>query len=114
MKPNLVKKLERLEKELSRLEKALSTTSEKQHSALQRPLRVNVETTLNTAKSIITSIASKTPITYEDIANILKESGLLRLGAAQAIAKLAELKSVIVHLYVELNHENRKPSEERN
>ena len=101
-------KLEELLRDLRRLATAPKREFLRDRSAqaqAERWLHLAAECTLDLANHLIADRGWRTPAAYRESFQILREEGVLSEELATKMEGWAELRNVLVHLYLNVDHE---------
>ncbi|MHA1265358.1 MAG: type VII toxin-antitoxin system HepT family RNase toxin [Candidatus Helarchaeota archaeon] len=104
-------KLKKLEEILGILEQLRAEPKEKLkedpifYSALERNLEIAIQSILDIGNHLIAIKKWRTPKNYKDIIKILGEKGVIPKNFAQDIEKMAGLRNILVHSYLEIEEE---------
>jgi len=75
------------------------------YSALERNLEIAIQCILDIGNHIIAIEKWRSPKDYKDIIKILGEKGVLPKNFASKIEKMAGLRNILVHSYLEIDDE---------
>jgi uncharacterized protein YutE (UPF0331/DUF86 family) len=96
-----VEKLEKIS--LASLEEYLKNTD--LQDIAERNLQISVETVMDIGQRIIATKGWRVPGVYRDIAEILRENGVIDQEVEEGIKELISLRNIIIHAYAEINLE---------
>jgi uncharacterized protein YutE (UPF0331/DUF86 family) len=74
-------------------------------ASTERWLQLAAECALDLAHHLISDRGWKTPATYREAFQILHAEGVLEAGMARDMENWAGLRNVLVHLYLDVDHE---------
>lgn len=106
---DIIKRIERIEESLRRLEEIRRLSVDqflndwKSQDAALHNLQIAIEGCLDIGNYIIGLIASRSPDTYVQIAEILSEENVLPKDFLETAKNMAKLRNLIVHEYLYLN-----------
>ena len=93
-----LRKLAEVDRETFLVDRAVQAQAE-------RWLQLAAEVCLDLSQHLIASLGLRTPATYREAFRILSEEGVLPRELAQQMEGWAGLRNVLVHLYLEVDHE---------
>jgi uncharacterized protein YutE (UPF0331/DUF86 family) len=105
------RRLERLEQAIADL-RSIATVDRPRfvgdralHAQAERWTQVAVEACIDLAHHLIADRGWSTPSTYRDAFRILSEHGVIEPSAVGRMAGWAGLRNILVHLYLDVDHE---------
>jgi len=107
----LDRRLARIEELLTRLGRLAGVPREEYmrdpglQAQSERWLQLCAESVLDVAAHVIADSGLRTPTTYRESFQILAESGVLEEALAKQMERWAGLRNVLVHLYLEVDHD---------
>jgi len=75
------------------------------HAQAERWLQLAAECVLDIAHHLIADRGWRTPSSYRDAIGVLAESGALDEELASQLVRWAGLRNVLVHVYIDIDHE---------
>lgn len=96
--------LDRL-RELAEVDRETFLADRAVQAQAERWLQLAAEVCLDLSQHLIASLGLRTPATYREAFRILGEEGVLPRDLAQQMEGWAGLRNVLVHLYLEVDHE---------
>ena len=103
-------RLSRLEESLKKLSEIARTPEDEYVSAwrlrdvVERNLEVAAQSCLDIGNHLISSRGLRAPQGYADVFRVLSDAGALGAGLADEMGKLAGLRNILVHEYLEVDH----------
>lgn len=75
------------------------------HHLAERFLHLACECVLDTAQHVIAAMGYRQAVGYKDAMDVLREEGILAAGLAEMLKGWMGFRNVLVHLYLEIDHE---------
>ena len=107
----ILRKLAELDQYLGQIKEYAGTTVEQYESSwktqrvVERTLQMMIETCVDIAGHIISDKTFRTPISYSDAFNVLRENEILPAGLFPKMEKMAKFRNVVVHHYDSIDAE---------